>query len=170
MACTWHVPYHNGFHNFHNQLLDLHNGHNGHVNFNKGLEQLDLKKTCPLCCLVMGLKRGKEMATWKPLYIFVEWSSSAHYVGVRYKGSPLGWARWCTRHNEEDDAIWWHYSLGWQVQTIFFKKSHPIDTFWSLLRVYNHHQKIMSYNVVKENDIICQPRPNCYGSMPKKNT
>lgn len=24
------------------------------------------------------------------------------------------------------------------------------DTFWSLLHVYNHHQKIMSYDVVKK--------------------
>ncbi len=27
--------------------------------------------------------------------------------------------------------------------------------------MYNHHQKIMSYNVIKKNDIIFHPRPQC---------
>jgi hypothetical protein len=30
---------------------------------------------------------------------------------------------------------------------------------WSLFWVYDNHQKIISYNVVRKNDIICHPRP-----------
>jgi hypothetical protein len=30
------------------------------------------------------------------------------------------------------------------------KKASSIDTFWSILSVYDHHRKIMSYNVVKK--------------------
>jgi hypothetical protein len=29
------------------------------------------------------------------------------------------------------------------------KNSYPTNTFWSSLQAYDHHQKIMSYNVVK---------------------
>jgi hypothetical protein len=39
--------------------------------------------------------------------------------------------------------------MGWKVQWYVFK-SCSIDTFWSLLGVYDHHQKITSYNVAKK--------------------
>lgn len=57
MACTQHIPYHNGFH-------DLHNGHvsvqNGHEDFELGGKVTQRpQKTCSLC-LVMGVKRGRK--------------------------------------------------------------------------------------------------------------
>jgi hypothetical protein len=43
---------------------------------------------------------------------------------------------------------------------IFTKKSCSTQTFWSLLCVYDHHHKIMSYNFGQENKIICHPDLN----------
>jgi hypothetical protein len=34
--------------------------------------------------------------------------------------------------------------------TVFLMTSCSTNTVWSLLRIYDHHWKIMSYNVVKK--------------------
>jgi hypothetical protein len=49
----------------------------------------------------------------------------------------------------------------WDGKFDFFylKKSCSTDTFLSLLGLYDHQWKIMSYHVIKENDIIHHPRP-----------
>jgi hypothetical protein len=59
---------------------------------------------------------------------------------------------------DKSEAIPSHQGLGWQIQWSTKKIHVQQTTFWSLLQAHDHHQKIMPYNVVKENGIIYHPR------------
>jgi hypothetical protein len=76
--------------------------------------------------------------------------------------SQLGQARQCTLHNGQ----WQDRSMTLRsgvADPMIFKKFMITDTFWSLLWVYDCHQKIMSYNVVKKMTKSATPDLNIDG-------
>ncbi len=62
-----------------------------------------------------------------------------------------------TQHNRQGEVIPWH-GLGWHKQQK--KNAYSTDMFWSLLWVHDHHQRIISYNVIKKMTYSATPDLN----------
>jgi hypothetical protein len=81
-------------------------------------------------------------------YIYYKNSTNFTYCGMV---KPLrGWAWWHTWHDaqRQGHSITSRFGV---VDSMIFHISCAIDTTWSLLlQVYDHHWKIMSYNVLKK--------------------